>query len=72
VKPSQIIDCPEVIGKTVGSLKLYPTDTGDTEIVIQFTDGTAFSSSFESRPTLRASLIRTGIAAPEVLKTYLS
>jgi hypothetical protein len=71
VKPSQIIDCPEVVGKTVGSLKLYPTDTGDTEIVIGFTDGTSFSTFHESRSVLKASLIRTGIAAPEVLRTYL-
>ena len=68
--PSQNVDCPEVVGKTVKSLKLYSTDKGDAEIMIESTDGTTFSSSFESRSVLKASLIRTGIGAPEVLKNY--
>jgi hypothetical protein len=69
--PSQIIDCTEVVGKTVSSFKLYPSDSGGAEIVIEFTDGTSFSSSYESHSVLKASLIRTGIAAPEVLRTYV-
>jgi hypothetical protein len=68
--PSQSVDCPEVVGKTVQSLKLYSTDKGDAEIVIEFTDGASFSSSFESRSALKGSLIRTGIGTPEVLKDY--
>jgi hypothetical protein len=69
--PSQIVDCKEVIGKTVSSLRLYPSDSGSVEIVIEFADGTSFSSSYESHSVLKASLIRTGIAAPEVLRTYV-
>jgi len=68
--PSQNVDCPEVVGKTVKSLKLYSTDKSDAEIMIEFTDGTTFSSSYESRSVLKVSLIRTGIGAPEVLKDY--
>jgi hypothetical protein len=68
--PSQNVECSEVVGKTVKSLKLYSTDKSDAEIMIEFTDGTTFSSSYESRSVLKASLIRTGIGTPEVLKRY--
>ena len=68
--PSQNVECPEVVGKTVKSLKLYSTNKSGAEIVIEFTDGTTFSSSYESHSVLKASLIRTGIGTPEVLKDY--
>ena len=67
---SPIIDCPEVVGKTVSSLKLHATDRDSVEIVIEFTDGTSFSSEYESRAVHKAALIRTGVGTPEVLKTY--
>jgi hypothetical protein len=65
--PSQSVDCPEVVGKTVKSLRLY---SNEAEIMIEFTDGTSFTSSCESRLALKASLIQTGIGTPEVLKNY--
>ena len=68
--PSEIVDCPEVVGKTVKTLKLHSSAMGDVEVMIEFTDGTSFSSSFESRSELKASLIRTGFGTPEVLKNY--
>jgi hypothetical protein len=68
--PSQIVDCPDVVGKTVKSFKLYPADSGGAEIVVEFTDGTSLVSTFESCIALKASLIRTGIAAPQMLKAY--
>jgi hypothetical protein len=68
---SQDVECPEVVGKTVKSLRLYSTDKSDAEIMIEFTDGTTFSSSYESHSVLKASLIRTGIGTPEVLKDYI-
>jgi hypothetical protein len=69
--PIHSVDCPEVIGKTIKSLKLYSSDTNEAEILIEFTDGTSFSSSLGSRLTLKMSLIRTGIGTPEVLKNYV-
>ncbi len=65
------VDCPEIIGKTVKSLKLYSTAGTLEEVVIEFTDGTSFTASCESHLTTKASLIRTGSAAPETLKSYL-
>ena len=67
---SPIIDCPEIVGKTVSSLKFHATDCDKVEIVMEFTDGTSFSSAYESRAVHKAVLIRTGVGTPEVLKTY--
>ncbi len=67
---SPIIECPEVVGKTISSLKLHATDCNSVEIMIDFTDGTSFSSEYESCAAHKATLIRTGVGAPEVLKTY--
>ncbi len=67
---AQHLDCPEVIGKTVKSLQLYPGSNSFEEMLLEFTDGTSFSASYESRIAVNASLIRTGCAAPEVLKRY--
>jgi hypothetical protein len=68
---TQNLDCPEVIGKTVKSLKLYSTANSLEEILLEFTDGTSFSASCESRVEAKASLIRTGTATPDILKTYI-
>jgi hypothetical protein len=67
---SPIIECPEVVGKTVSSLKVHANDCESVEIVIEFTDGTSFSSAYETRAVHKAALIRTGVGTPEVLKTY--
>jgi len=67
---TETVNCTDVIGKTVKSLKLYSTDTSAAEILIEFTDGTSFSSTYESRSVLKASLIRGGEGAPELLSTY--
>lgn len=64
------IECVELAGKTINSLRIY-RDTGDgVEMQIDLADGTSFSCSFCVAPKLEASLIRTGIGAPEILHTY--
>lgn len=69
---TETVDCPEAVGKTVKSLQLYSTAAASlSEIVLEFTDGTTFSASFECQMTPKASLIRTGIGEPEVLKTFV-
>ena len=65
------VNCPDVVGKTVKSLKLYSTLKTLEEIIVEFTDGTSFAVSCESHLTAKASLMRTGSGAPEVLKSYL-
>lgn len=40
------------------------------EMVLEFTDGTSFTTSIECKSSLKANLIRTGIGTPEVIKSY--
>jgi len=37
------IDCPEVVGKTVESLRLYPESVDGVEAIIEFADDTSLS-----------------------------
>jgi hypothetical protein len=60
-------ECAEVVGKIVKSLTVY----GDgAEMVLEFTDGTSFTTSLECKSSLKANLIRTGIGTPEMIKSY--
>jgi hypothetical protein len=64
------IECPQVSGKTIQSLRIYK-DTGDgTELQIDLTDGTSFSCFLSVRPVVEASVIRAGSGEPEVLHKY--
>jgi len=65
-----VIKCAEVAGKTIRSLQLYSSASSLGEVVLEFTDGTTFTASCESQLTMKATLIRTGIGEPEVLKTF--
>lgn len=64
------LDCLEVSGKTIKSLKLYESDGGGCEVLLDFTDGTSFSCCMESRSNWKASLFRSGGGTPEVLRDY--
>ena len=65
-------ECPELTGKTIENLKLYKASPDRCEVLIEFTDGTSFSCALDIRSTIRASLIRTGIGTPELLREYLT
>ena len=64
------VECREVAGKTVKSLRLYAAETGATEVLIEFEDGTSFSSSQETKSVVKASLIETGDGEPKIIKNY--
>jgi len=67
---SDYIDCPELAGKTIRSLRMFK-DTGEgTEIQIDFTDETSFSCLVGSRSVMEASLVRTGVGTPETLHRF--
>ena len=63
------VECKQAVGKTVSSLKLF-RDSGDgPELQIEFSDGTSFNCSFNSKPVFEASLLRTtGGGQPEVIE----
>ena len=64
------IECSEIAGKTVRSLRLYEDPEEGCEMVIAFTDGTTFSCSIEHKLTLKSVLFRGGIGTPEILRDF--
>ena len=64
------VECPELSGKTIQTLRIY-SDTGDgTEIQINLTDGTSFSYSVCHTPVAKAILYKGGAGTPLVLRDY--
>jgi hypothetical protein len=63
---------PELAGKTITTLKLYRESPDRCEVMIEFNDGMSFSCALDIRSTIKASLIRTGIGQPEILREYLT
>ena len=64
------IQVPEVEGKTIRSMRLMLTASAETEIQIDFTDGTSFSSSTCPRVEFDAELYIGGSGEPEIIKRY--
>jgi hypothetical protein len=67
----EYVEVPEAVGKIVKNLKLYRSDSGCTELLIDFMDGTSFSCDLENKSSIKAALIRTGSGTPQVLREYL-
>ena len=64
------IECSELSGKTIQTLRIHK-DTGDgTDVQIELTDGTTFSCCLSNQPAVRASLYRGGVGTPETLHSY--
>jgi hypothetical protein len=64
------VECPELSGKTIQTLRIYK-DTGDgTEMQIDLTDGTSFSCSLSHEPTVKASLFKGGAGTPMIIRDY--
>ena len=64
------VECPELSGKTIQTLRIYK-DTGDgTEVQIDLTDGTSFSTSVSYQPTVKATLFKGGVGTPEIIRDY--
>ena len=65
-----IIECPEVVGKTVRRLRLATADAAGQEIHIDFEDGTAFSFTVEATTTRTARLVSQSESGTDFLRTY--
>jgi len=66
----KFIECPELAGKTIQTLRIHQ-DAGDgTNVEIKLTDGTTFSCSINIHPEVKASLYKGGVGTPEVLQNY--
>ena len=64
------IQIPDVEGKTIRSMRLMLSDSSETEVEIDFVDGTSFSSTTRQRLDLSAELYIGGTGEPQVLKTF--
>jgi len=58
------IECSELSGKTILTLRIHK-DAGDgTDVQIELTDGTSFSCCLSNQPAVKASLYRGGVGTP--------
>jgi hypothetical protein len=64
------IQISDVEGKTIRSMRLMLSDSSETEVEIDFVDGTSFSSTIRQRLDLSAELYIGGTGEPQVLKTF--
>ncbi|HEX4021302.1 MAG TPA: hypothetical protein VHX63_09175 [Acidobacteriaceae bacterium] len=64
------VECPEVTGKTIKSLKIYEDTTDGCETLIEFTDGTSFSSSVCYQPAVKGTLFQGGAGTPKIIRDY--
>ncbi len=64
------IEVPEVEGKTIQSMRIALSARAETEIQIDFTDGTSFSSSTCPRIDFDAELYIGGSGEPQIVKKY--
>jgi hypothetical protein len=61
----------EVEGKTIRAMRLMITGaTGETEVSIDFTDGTSFSATACQHTELEAELYIGGTGEPQIIKRY--
>jgi hypothetical protein len=64
------VECPEVTGKTIKSLKIYEDTTDGCETLIEFTDGTSFSSSVCYQPAVKGTLFQGGAGTSKIIRDY--
>jgi hypothetical protein len=64
------VECSELAGKTIQTVRIYKDRNDGTEIQIDLTDGTSFSCCVSHPPTVTASLYKGGVGTPEILREY--
>ncbi len=64
------VECSELSGKTIQTVRIYKDRNDGTEIQIDLTDGTSFSCCVSHPPVVTASLYRGGVGTPKVLRDY--
>ena len=66
----EYVECTEVVGKTIKTLKIYEDDVDGCETLIEFTDGTSFSSCVTYQATVKGTLFKGGVGTPQVIRDY--
>ncbi len=66
----EIIECTELVNRTVQSLKILDDPRYGREVHIEFTDGTMFTVTLQVAATVEAKLYRETGGEMEVLREY--
>lgn len=66
----EYLECPEVTGKTVKTLKIFEDDVDGCETLIEFTDGTSFSALVSYQSSVKGTLFKGGVGTPQVIRNY--
>jgi hypothetical protein len=64
------VECPELSGKTIQTLRIYRDARDGTDVQIELTDGTRFSCCLSHQPSVKASLYKGGAGTPETIRSY--
>jgi hypothetical protein len=64
------VECSELSGKTIKTVRIYKDRNDGTEIQIDLTDGTSFSCCVSHTPAVTAYLYQGGVGTPKVLRDY--
>ena len=64
------VECPELSGKTIQTLRIYRDARDGTDVQIDLTDGTSFSCCLSHQPSVKASLYKGGAGSPETIRSY--
>jgi hypothetical protein len=64
------VECADLSGKTIQTLRIYKDSGHGTEIQIELTDGTSFSCCVGYPAAVTASHYKGGIGSPRVLHNY--
>jgi hypothetical protein len=66
----EYVDCPELSGKTIHTLRIYKDNGDGADVHIELTDGTSFTCCFSNQTDVKASLFRGGVGTPETIRDY--
>jgi hypothetical protein len=66
----EYVECTEIAGKTVKSAKIYGDTADGCETIIEFTDGTSFSSCVSYQPVVKGTLFKGGVGTPLIIRDY--
>jgi hypothetical protein len=64
------VECPELSGKTIQTLRISKNTGGEAEIHLDLTDGTSFSCFFRRQPEIEAALYQGGVGTPKIIREY--
>jgi hypothetical protein len=64
------VECPELSGKTIQTVRIYRDARDGTDLQIELTDGTSFSCCLSHQPSVKASLYKGGAGTPETICSY--